>query len=100
MIKMDDMEKQRLELNPSRTSKIPEAKQRGVGVHLPPAGDLMEDFDNFCHAECIERSLPSMLRSFNFHIMKREDDLSYSPLDSPSSMSATAADSVGASTTG
>ncbi len=75
MIKMDDMEKQRLELNPSRTSKIPEAKQRGVGVHLPPAGDLMEDFDNFCHAECIERSLPSMLRSFAALRMTNKQDV-------------------------
>ena len=78
MIKMDDMEKQRLELNPSRTSKIPEAKQRGVGVHLPPAGDLMEDFDNFCHAECIERSLPSMLRSFA--ALRMTKDAGFNPI--------------------
>jgi len=48
---------------------------RTEGVHLPPAGDFMEDFANFCHAECNERSLPWMLRSFAALRMTKRKEL-------------------------
>ena len=48
---------------------------RTEGVHLFPAGDFMEDFANFCHAECNERSLPWVLRSFAALRMTTKQDV-------------------------
>ena len=68
---MSDMEKQRLEL-PLQGNSDP---SRTEGVHLSPAGDFMEDFANYCHAECNERSLPWMLRSFAALRMTKRKEL-------------------------